>query len=402
MNSMWQMLQVTGATDREFASALHKSVALTAWSPQMRWASALAGRDRMETLTDPPLDLRRFPLQRGYARFPLAQLCRPGARQLARMRKVLRESGVKEDQAPLVCTTPYWAAVAEQWTGPVVYYLTDLMAAYRGADNDAVCALDRRMSRAATLVCPNSRRLGRYLTNEAGCDPERVVVVPNATRASNLLPAPCAEPLALPLDVADLPRPVAGMIGNLAGNMDWVLIRDIVKHAAGFSWLFVGPFDMAIEEREQRQARADVLAAGGRVRFTGPRPYGAMRDYARAFDVAVLPYFRREPTLSGSSTRFYEHLAACRPIVATAGVEELLEKQPYLKLANTVRDMVQYLDDLAARRFDDGLARARWAASHENTWECRASQIVTALAERTAQVKVDNVEPAAVYAGTAA
>ena len=40
--------------------------------------------------------------------------------------------------------------------------------------------------------------------------------------------------------------------------------------------------------------------------------------YARAFDVAVLPYRRVEPTYSGSSTRFYEHLAAGPEVEALA------------------------------------------------------------------------------------
>ena len=72
----------------------------------------------------------------------------------------------------------------------------------------------------------------------------------------------------LPPVLEGLSRPVAGIIGNLAANLDW------------------------------------------------------------EFDVAILPYRFGEPNYSGSATRFYEHLAACRPMLATPNVAELQTKQP--------------------------------------------------------------------------
>ena len=399
---MWQMLQVTDAIDREFASALNKVFPVLGWSPRMSWIGAFQSEVKRLQIPNPQLEVSQFPLQRGYAHAPIAWFSRSTSRQLARMRNVLREKRQPEKETPLICTTPYWASAAEQWSGPVVYYLTDLIAAYEGADGKLVRALDRRMCQAATLVCPNSKRLGRYLIQETGCDPERIVVIPNATRATNILSAPARAPFPLPDDARHLPRPIAGVIGNLAGNMDWTLIRNAVRLSPGFSWLFVGPYDVPMEIPEQRRARADVLAMQSewRVFFTGYKIYGQLRDYARAFDVAVLPYFRREPTLSGSSTRFYEHLAACRPMVATPCFEELLEKEPYLKLVDTAAEVAGRLNELAAMNFDDGLTEARWMASQDGTWERRAEQMVSALSERVPEIPM--VQRSAVfYAETA-
>ena len=108
---------------------------------------------------------------------------------------------------------------------------------------------------------------------------------------------------------------------------------------------------MDISDDVQYQAREQLLHAGGRVRFTGSKPYRALQAYARSLDVAVLPYRRREPTYSGSSTRFYEHLAACRPMLATRGSEELLQKEPLLKLFNNSQELVSELKQLAAQGF---------------------------------------------------
>ncbi|MBE7159204.1 MAG: hypothetical protein INR62_12365, partial [Rhodospirillales bacterium] len=104
--------------------------------------------------------------------------------------------------------------------------------------------------------------------------------------------------------------------------------------------------------------------------------------YARAFDVALLPYRRVEPTFSGSSTRFYEHLAAGQPIVATRGFEELLHKEPLLRLVDGADEAAAWLTELRARGFDDGLRELRWRASREATWQQRARLMQEALAER--------------------
>jgi glycosyltransferase involved in cell wall biosynthesis len=197
-------------------------------------------------------------------------------------------------------------------------------------------------------------------------------------------PSDVAAPL--PEELADLPRPVVGVIGNLAYNMDWLLLRDAVSRTPGFSWAFVGPADMKIADPRIRAARQELIGLGGRVRFTGAKPYGALYKYGRALDVALLPYRRKEPTFSGSATRFYEHLAACRPILATRGVDELLGKEPLLKLVDSAADIAAELDLLHANRFRDGYEEARWKASYKGTWEARANAMVSAvdgeLAER--------------------
>jgi glycosyltransferase involved in cell wall biosynthesis len=146
---------------------------------------------------------------------------------------------------------------------------------------------------------------------------------------------------------------------------------------------------MSVPEPEQARARASLLAQQGRGRFTGYKPYGHLRDYARAFDVAILPYRKREPTFSGSSTRFYEHLATCRPMLATRGFEELLHKEPLLTLTDSTEEMVKALESLNAARFGDGFEDARWKASHSETWEARASAMKEAINQRCRNLSED-------------
>jgi glycosyltransferase involved in cell wall biosynthesis len=183
----------------------------------------------------------------------------------------------------------------------------------------------------------------------------------------------------LPADIADLRRPVAGVIGNLGENTDWELIEEAVNSTSCLTWLFVGPYTAPIHDAKQASSRQRLLEVGGRVRFTGPRDSGDLKNYARSVDVAILPYRKREPTYSGSSTRFYEHLAACRPMIATKGFEELLHKTSVLRLADSPDDLVEALEDLRSKNFQDGLIELRWKMSRQNTWEDRARQMIDAI-----------------------
>ncbi|GAC1355871.1 MAG: hypothetical protein NVSMB3_01530 [Acidobacteriaceae bacterium] len=365
----WQVLDVGSIWMREFGSALSRQAAMVAWAPVMSRFALFSDWERVVELKEPALTVRQFPLQRGYARESVRRLVRFEDRLLRRLERAAGSAGVAA-RSPLICSTPFYAPLAERWAGPVVYYSTDLTAEYEGVDGGQVRELDIRMCRVARAVCPNSTRIAEYFASEAGCDPAKITVVPNATRESNVADEPLLEPGALPEDVRDVPRPIAGVIGDLSGNMDWSVIADTMERTPELNWVFVGPTTRTIADRLQNSGRERVMR--GRARFVGSKPYGELQRYARSFDVAVLPYRKKEPTYSGSSTRFYEHLTACRPMVATRGFAELMDKLPLLKLVDTGEEMAVALRELASVGFRDGLETARWEASRAGTWEERA------------------------------
>ncbi len=379
--SVWQILDVGSIWMREFASALAQVEQVNAWAPEFSRFALFSNWQRMEHLAHPPLTILRFPLQRGYARVPLRTLF-PFERRLARQIKLQAAS---PEESPLVCTTPFYAPVAELWPGPVVYYVTDLTVAYAGLSPWQVRALDTRLCRVARVVCPNSQRIAAYLISEAGCDPAKITIVPNATRASNIAEQPQYDPGPLPADVADLPRPIVGVLGDLSGNLDWELLAGAMRQTTGMSWLFVGPAHREIENPKQSVAREWVKE---HARFVGMKPYGELQTYARCVDAAVLPYLKREPTFSGSSTRFYEHLAAGRPMLATRGFAELLEKEPLLKLVDGPEQLAACLRSLEATGFRDGYEADRWEASKVGTWQERAKRMCKVVGRGAAEVEI--------------
>ncbi len=388
LDSPWQILDVGSIWMREFASALSEQAPAVAWLPEMVRAG-IRGRTRTERSEDPKLEMRRFALQRGYSRVPVRWVLRFERRIL----KMLLRSCADPASSPLVCTTPFYAPVAELWPGPVVYYATDLTVGYDGLDPGQVRGLDRRMCRVASAVCPNSHRIAKYFVEDAGCLPGKITVIPNATRESNVPERALLGPQELPDGLRGLPRPIAGVIGNLAGNMDWVVIREAMERTPWLQWAFVGPARSPLGDGDQHAAREWVMQRG---RFVGAKPYGELQAYARSFDVAVLPYRKKEPTYSGSSTRFYEHLPAGRPMVATRGFAELLEKEPLVCLVDTGQEMASAFDELRELGFRDGFETERWEASRTGTWQERARMLRRTLdrGSPTESESAAEVEPA--------
>ena len=375
---LWHILQMSDVLDLEFATGLAEGGPVLLWEPQRsflpRWPGLAAGAG---ATSHPNLRTARFPVLRGVARLPFRLTERMGPALLKRL--LAHTPG--PTSSVLVCTTPYFAAVAEAWPGPVVYWLTDLIAAYEGIDPEAHRRLDQRLCARAELVCPNSERIAAYLREKADCADEKIVVVPNANRARNTLPAPLLSPAERAPGMPAGEEPVAGVIGALGGNMDWLYLQQLQRLTPWLRWVFVGPADLRVEEPAQRRARRAVQGHPSST-FLGSRPYGELYRYARAFTVAVLPYRQREPTFSGSSTRFYEHLAACHPMLATPGVAELLEKVPLLRLAASPEEAARVLEDWRRAGFDDGQREARWQASLLGTWTERGRIMREALAAR--------------------
>ena len=198
----WHLLQVSDVLDMELAQALSEFAGVVAWEPQRTWLPWLTkpGSEFERMAADSDVRVRKLPLLHGFARPVLSKIARTGPAVVER----LKLQTLSPERTPLICTIPYFAEVAELWPGPVVYWLTDLMAAYTGADREQVERLDRRMCAAATLVCPNAERLADYLVNFAACDREKICILPNATRASNLLPHPAQRPAEVPATLGDV------------------------------------------------------------------------------------------------------------------------------------------------------------------------------------------------------
>jgi glycosyltransferase involved in cell wall biosynthesis len=152
---------------------------------------------------------------------------------------------------------------------------------------------ERTSARAEVIVAISTEERERF--EEAGVDPERIVVVPRGIDVSYFEPdASVAEPQ---IDVT-----VFGHFGferNLEPALDaaqWAAV-----HQSGLRWAFVGD----IEDDDARAVRANGVTVSGRV--------GDIRPYFAATKLVLVPAV----SVTGVKTTLVEAWAMGKPVVAT-------------------------------------------------------------------------------------
>ena len=95
----WHLLDARAIWVKELAGALARQVKLTCWMPEISWTGYLKQYERVEAHANPVLELRHFPLQRGFAKWPLRGLLQEDARIARRLRGHTQD----ESKTALVC-----------------------------------------------------------------------------------------------------------------------------------------------------------------------------------------------------------------------------------------------------------------------------------------------------------
>jgi teichuronic acid biosynthesis glycosyltransferase TuaH len=164
--------------------------------------------------------------------------------------------------------------------------------------------LERRaLARAGVVAAVSPQLAGRW--SALGANP---VVIPNgcwprgpgeAARASE--PVPSA--------VRSLPRPVAGLVGQLSDRIDLAVLESVA--AAGYSLLLVGPLDP-----RWGGARFQALIGQPHVHYAGPVPGAAVPGYLAAIDVGLTPYCDSAFNRASFPLKTLEYLGAGIPVVS--------------------------------------------------------------------------------------
>ena len=184
----------------------------------------------------------------------------------------------------------------------------------------------------------------------ANCEPVRqgfrdlrqdILVVPNG--------AEVFEPdkqWELPEDLADLPRPIIGYVGNLRDRIDLALIEKLALRHPGWSIVLVGSAHDA----------KDVIALAARtanIHLLGVRPYDEALAYIRHFDVAMMPHLSNSLSENMNPLKLYVYYALGVPIVTTE-VANIGDIGPLVSVAATHEDFLAAIGDAVTRRAPRG------------------------------------------------
>jgi len=232
----------------------------------------------------------------------------------------LSRPGVRATTAPLLRAQISWALrrlrirptavvagcledVLGRWDGAVsVLYVTDdhvAGAGLMGLSADRLRAQERQAVARADVVAVVSPQLAEHWSAR-GADP---VLIPNGCypASGGAAPAPA---------FTDLPKPVAGLVGQLTERIDVGLLEAVAD--AGLSLLLVGPYDPRWEPE-----RFAALIARPNVHHTGRVPAGEIPSYLAAMDVGLTPYASTPFNQASFPLKTLEYLGAGLPVVST-------------------------------------------------------------------------------------
>lgn len=190
----------------------------------------------------------------------------------------------------------------------LVYHCVDDLATIPGVDALTFRALEGKLVREADVVFTTSPHLQQHCL-ELGA--VRCVFERNVADIEHFSVA--RLPGWLPPEIASIAGPTLCYVGVLSDyKLDLGLIENCALARPDFHWIFIG-------EEPERQANETLtrLRTLPNAHFIGYRRYSELPDYLRAIDIAVLPN-RTDGYMRGVfPMKFYEYLAAGKPVIST-------------------------------------------------------------------------------------
>lgn len=239
-----------------------------------------------------------------------------------------------------------------------VYYCVDEFSAFGGYDRDAIRAAEARLAKKVDII----------VTTSAALEESRRALNPNTHLVTHGVDfdhfARATLPgIAVPTDVAGLPRPVLGFWGLIQEWVDVELLAATARLRPDASFVFIG----------EVQADVGPLASEPNVHFLGRRPYAELPSYARGFDAGLIPFRVNELTRAVNPIKLREYLSAGLPVVATP-LPEVERYREWTELAATPQSFADACDRAVRSRCPEQ-DRSRQAAMRAESWEAKVERI---------------------------
>ena len=170
----------------------------------------------------------------------------------------------------------------------------------------------------------------------------------------------------LPADVAKLKRPIIGMVGEIAGWVDWTFLKYAAQTNPQWSIVMIGPVGYDADIKEIKDIHD--------IHLLGYKAYSDLPDYYRAIDVCVVSFKLNEHIKYCAPTRFYEHLAAGKPVVSTDFPAAREFPEELVRVAGTKEEFVELIKKSISEN-NEILIEKRKKLAAANSWDQRAEYI---------------------------
>lgn len=249
-----------------------------------------------------------------------------------------------------------------------VYYCIDDYAAHPGVDAVAVSMADEALTRTADQVFvapPALLEAKRALNPHTQFAPHGVDfdLFASAADAATEIPAKARE----------LAKPVIGFFGLLGDWVDIDLLAQLARARPQWTFLIVG------------HVATDLAPIAGLENFVfvGAQPYETLPGWARAFDVAVMPYRMNRQVRNANPLKLREYLATGKPVVSVP-TPEVERFAPHVRMAATADGFLAAIEQCLHE--DDSAQRAaRMDCVRGMSWDARVAEVLATVGKRLVQ-----------------
>jgi glycosyltransferase involved in cell wall biosynthesis len=315
--------------------------------------------EHMWVMTMPQIPYRRFPF--------IGQLNQWYGRHV--IRRALGQLGFRQFISWFVVPHP-GALAGRLGENLVVYYCIDDYSGLPDVDQREIARLDHDLTCAADQVFAASTTLlesKRKINPSTEFSPHGVDF-DHFRRASDAA-TPIAE------QACNLRHPVIGYIGSINGWTDIDLLDDLAGAHPEWTFLMVGLVSVDVQKLRRRP----------NVIFGGAQPYERLPEWAKAFDVAILPYRLSSGSIHANPLKLREYLATGKPVVAVS-TPEVARFAHCVRIARS-RDEFEAKIEQALTEDSPAEKQARIREVMGSTWEARASQVLKVVADVLARKK---------------
>jgi len=256
-----------------------------------------------------------------------------------------------------------------------VYYCVDDYAAHPGVDEAVVARLDRYLTRRAgqVFVAPPA-----ILEAKRALNPH-TEFSPHGVDAS--LFGRARDPATrIPEAAVGLPHPVIGFFGLVADWIDVELIAFMARARPAWSFLLVGHV----------YAATSAFVGCRNVVMVGAQPYESLPNWAKSFDVAIIPYRDTRQVRHANPLKLREYLATGCPVVATPN-PEVERFREWVRIARNPQEFLEQVEAALAAE-PATAAEARMAAVGSMTWDARVRAVLDVVSARVTEKAADPLE----------
>jgi glycosyltransferase involved in cell wall biosynthesis len=244
----------------------------------------------------------------------------------------------------------------------LVYDAVDRFAAFHPRSARYIADAEQAIVRSADVVLTVSEELQRDLSS---VNPH-TYLVPNAVDFAHFSQGRGEE--TPPADIARLPRPLLGYVGEIASWLDLAVFERLSRSGVCASIALIGP---------GAPDRLRQLRRWPNVHWLGRKSYAELPRYISRFDVGLIPFQITPLTVAASPIKLFEYLACGCPVVSTP-LPAVLPHEELVHVADP-EGFVSGVAEALKTAQDASLRKRRVDVARANDWCFRIERIIEIL-----------------------